>query len=114
MDGGRLQAFGNDQIQRLNTQVFQVGPGGVEVAVVGHHVALFAHRREQHFFCGAALVRGYKKLHAGDVLNDFFQPVKAARASITFVAFHDGAPLARRHGAGTGVGQPVDQHVFGV
>jgi hypothetical protein len=97
----------------LHAEVFQVGAGGVEVAIVGHHIPLFAHRREQHFFSSPALVRGHKKLHAGDVLDDFLQPVKTARSRITFVTFHDGAPLARRHGAGAGVGEPVNQHVFG-
>ena len=86
MQRGGLQALGNHQVQRLHTQVFQVGAGGVKVAIVGHHITLFAHRREQHFFGGAALVRGHKKLHAGDVLNDFLEPVKAARPGITLIA----------------------------
>ncbi len=93
MQRGGLQALGDHQIQRLHAQVFEVGAGGVEVAVVGHHVTLFAHRREQHFFGGSALVCGHKKLHAGDVLDDFFKPVKAARTGIALIPFHDGAPL---------------------
>ena len=108
-----LQALSNHQVQRINAKVFQIGAGGVKVAIVGHHLAFFTNRSEQHFFSGAALVRGHKKLHAGDVLDDFFKPVKAARAGVTLVAFHDGAPLAAGHGAGAGVGQPVNQHIFG-
>jgi hypothetical protein len=51
--------------------------------------------------------------HAGDALHDLLQPVETARAGVALVAFHDGAPLAAGHGAGAGIGQPVDQHVVG-
>ena len=98
---------------RLDAQVFEVGARGVEVAVVGHELALPAHRGEQDLLGGAALVRRHEVLHAGDALHHRLQAVEAARAGVALVAFHDGAPLARRHGAGAGVGQPVDQHVLG-
>ena len=41
------------------------------------------------------------------------QAEEAARAGVALVALHDGAPLARRHGAGAGIGEPVDEHVLG-
>ncbi len=108
----RLQPFGDDQIDRLNADVFEVGAGGVKVRIVGHQIAFFADGGEQHLFSGAPLVRRHKVLHAGDALNDGLQPVKTARPGVAFVAFHDGAPLARRHRAGARIGQPVDQHIF--
>jgi hypothetical protein len=83
------------------------------VAVVGHQIALFADSGEQHFFGGAPLVRRHKVLHAGDVLDHGFEPVEAARPGVTFVTLHDGTPLFGGHGAGAGIGQPVNQHIFG-
>ena len=108
-----LQTFRDHQIDRLDADVFQVRAGRIEVGVVGHQVALFAYCGEQHLFGGAPLVGRHKVLHAGDVLDHRFQPVKAARPGVALVALHDGAPLPRRHGTGAGIGQPVDQYVFG-
>ena len=44
---------------------------------------------------------------------EFAEAVEAAAAGIAFVAFHDGRPLMRGHGAGAGVGEQVDQDVVG-
>ena len=39
--------------------------------------------------------------------------IEAAAARVTLVAFHDAGPLMRRHGAGAGIGEQVDEHVVG-
>ena len=54
----RLARFGNRQVHRLGADKLDVGARGVEVRVVGHHVALLAHHVEQNALGGAALVRG--------------------------------------------------------
>ncbi len=113
VDQRRLQAFGNDQIHGLDADVFQVGAGRVEMRVIGHQVALFADGGEQHLLGRAPLVGRHEMLHAGDALDHRLQPVEAARPGVALVALHDGAPLAGRHGAGAGIGQPVDQHILG-
>jgi hypothetical protein len=61
MDQRRLQALGDDQVAGIDAEVFEVGARGVEVAVVGHHVTLLAHRGEQHLLGRAALVRGHEE-----------------------------------------------------
>ena len=101
------------QVAGIDTEVFEVGARGVEVAVVGHHVTLLADRGEQHLLGRAALVRGHHVLHAGDRLHRALQAIEAARAGVALVAFHDRGPLARGHRAGARVGEPVDQHVVG-
>jgi hypothetical protein len=98
---------------RFHAQHFQVGARGVEVAVVGHQLTRLAGHAEQHPLGRAALVRGHEVLHAGDVADHGFQAKEAARPGVALVAFHDGAPLARRHRAGARIGEPVDQHVIG-
>ena len=40
----RPQSFGNHQIECFDTEVFEVGASGVEVAVVGNQVAFLAGR----------------------------------------------------------------------
>jgi hypothetical protein len=83
------------------------------VAVVGHQVALLAGGGEQHLLGRAALVRGHEEGMPVIFWITAFQPVEAARAGVALVPFHDGAPLPAGHGAGAGIGQPVDQHVLG-
>ena len=38
----------------------------------------------------------------------------ASAASVTLVAFDQGGPLMRRHGADSGIGQQVYEHILGV
>ena len=109
----RLPAFGDDEIDRLRADEFHVGAGGVEVGVVGNDVALLAHHAEEDALGGAALVRGNHVLVAEDVLDGILEADEAAAARVALVAFHDGGPLVRGHGAGSGVGEQVDQDVVG-
>ncbi len=66
---------------------------------------------EQDAFGGAALVRGDHVLVAEDVLDGIAKAVEAAAAGVALVAFHDGGPLVRGHGAGAGIGEQVDEDV---
>ena len=50
---------------------------------------------------------------AEDFLDGIFEAVEAAAAGVAFVAFHDGGPLVRGHGAGAGIGEQVDQDIVG-
>ena len=113
MRRGGLPAFGNDQVDRLGADKLDVGAGGVEVRVVGDHVALLAHHAEQDALGGAALVSGNHVPVAEDVLHRIAEPVEASAAGVTLVALHDRRPLVRGHGPGAGVGQQVDQHIVG-
>ena len=108
-----LAAFGNDQIDGLGADEFDVGARGVEVRVVGNDVALLAHHAEQDALGGAALVGGDHVLVAEDVLHGVAEAIEAAAAGVALVAFHDGGPLVRGHGAGAGVGEQVDEDIVG-
>ena len=68
---------------------------------------------EEDAFGGATLVRRDHVLVAEDVLHGIAEAVEAAAAGVALVAFHDGGPLMRGHGAGAGVGQQVDEDVVG-
>ena len=114
VDQPRLAALGDHQVARLGAGVLDVGTRGVEVGVVGHHVARPGDGAEQDVLGGAALVRGDHVLEAGDVLHRGLEPVERSRARIRLVAGDHARPLARRHGAGAAVGQQVDQHVLGL
>ena len=105
--------FGDDEIDGLGADEFDVGAGGVEVRVVGDDVALLAGHAEEDALGGAALVRGDDVLVAEDVLDGIFEAVEAAAAGVALVAFHDGGPLVGGHGAGAGVGEQIDEHIVG-
>jgi hypothetical protein len=109
-----LAALGNQQIDSLGAGEFHIGARRVEVRVIGNHVALFAHHAEEDALGGASLVRGNHVLVSKDVLNGILESIEAAAARVAFVAFHDGRPLVRGHGAGPRVGEQIDQHVVGM
>ena len=71
------------------------------------------HDAEQDAFGGAALVGGNDVLVAEDVLHGVAEAVEALAAGVALVALHDGGPLVGGHGAGTGVGEQIDEHVVG-
>ena len=91
----RLTGFGNRQIDGFGADEFDVGARGVEVRVVGNHVALLAHHAEQNAFGGASLVRRDHMLIAEDVLDGVAEVVEAAAAGVALVAQHDRCPLLR-------------------
>src|SRR5579872_3505945 len=105
-----LTAFGNEQVHRLRADEFDVGAGGIEVRVIGYDIALAAHHVEQNALRGPALVGGNDVTKAENVAHRVAQVIEAAAAGIAFVAFHNGGPLLRGHGAGSRIGQQVNEH----
>ena len=97
---GRLAAFGDEQIHGLGAHKLHIGAGGVKVSVVGNDVTFFARHTKQDALGGTSLVRGDHVLVSADVLNRIAEAVEAAASGIALVAFHDGGPLVRGHGAG--------------
>src|SRR5581483_11857461 len=76
-------------------------------------VTLLAHDAEQNALGGAPLVSGNHMMIAKDVLDGLTEVIKALASGIALVALHNGSPLIGGHGAGTGIGKQIDQHVFG-
>ena len=111
MDQPRLAALGDHQVARLGARVLDVGARGVEVRVVGHHVARPGDAGEQDVLGGAPLVGGDHVLEARDVAYRRLKPVEGRRARVRLVAGDHARPLARRHRPRAAVGQQVDQHV---
>ncbi len=109
----RIARFSARQIDGLGSYKLDVCARGVEVRVVGHHVALLAHHVEQDALSGAALVRGDDVPISEDFLDGVAEVVEASASGVAFVAFHDARPLMGRHRAGAGIGQQVDEHVIG-
>ena len=70
--------------------------------------------RGQNVLGGASLVRGDEKLEAENILHRGFETNERARARVRLVAAHDGGPLLGTHRAGAGVGQQVNEDVFGL
>ena len=54
---GQLGPLGDDQVHGLGAAVFDVGPGRVEVVVVGHDLARPAHQFEEDALAGPTLMR---------------------------------------------------------
>ena len=109
-----LAAFRNEEVDGFCADELDVGARGVEMGVVGDDVALLTGNTEEDALGGAALVGGDDVGVADDVLDGVAESVEAAAAGVALVAFHDGCPLMRGHGAGAGVGEEVDEDVVGV
>ena len=112
MPGLRLASLGNDQVHRLGAGELDVGTGGIEVGVVGHHVAGLAEGGEEDLLGGAALVGGEHLAEAEDVLHRGQEAEPGAAAGVGFVATHDGRPLLGTHCRGATVSEEVDEHVL--
>ena len=108
-----LLAFGDHQIHSFGTDKFNVGAGGVEMGVVGDDIAFLAHHAEQDALGGATLMGGNDMPEAKDVLNGIAKAIETLAAGIALVAFHDGGPLMRGHGASAGISEQVDQDIVG-
>ncbi len=111
--GIEIGGFGAGQVDGLGTVELDVGARRVEMRVVRHDRAGFHHDAEQDVLGGASLVRRDHLLEAEDVLDRVAEAVPAACAGVGFVAAHQLGPGIRRHGARAGVGQQVDDDVFG-
>ncbi len=116
LKGTRVRGFESlrrRQIQGLGAREFDVGARRVKVRVVGHHVALLAHHAEQNPLRRPPLMSRDHVLVAENALDRAAKALEAGTAGVALVAFHHRGPLAAAHGAGAGVRQQVDQHVFG-
>ena len=110
----RAPPFFNDQVDRVRALGLHVGPGGVEMRVVGYRVRGLGDDREQDAFRGPALVCGDQVFERHQVFHRLFETVERRAAGVGFVALHDRAPLPGAHAGGAGIGQQVDQHVIRV
>ncbi len=108
-----LLAFGDDEVESFGAGGFHVGAGGIEVRVVGDHVAGLEHGGEEDAFGGASLVGGNDVLVAEDALHGVAEARVAAAARVALIAFHDRSPLVDGHGAGAGVGEQINEDVIG-
>src|SRR5581483_6192559 len=70
--------------------------------------------REEDPFRGAPLVRRDDVSVAGEILNDIAEAKEGTAAGVRLVPFDHRRPLPRRHRAGPGVGQQVDDHIVAV
>ena len=101
------------QVHGAGALEFDIGACGVEVRVVRHDVAGLAKDREQNPLGRSALVRGNDVAEPGERAHRLFEAVEAFAAGVGFVAAHHGRPLFGGHGAGSGIGQQVDQNLAG-
>lgn len=113
MPAGRIQRLRDRQVHRLGAHELDVGPRGVEVGVVGHHVAPLAHHAEQDALGGPSLMGGDHVLEAEHVLHRAAEVFEARASGVAFVAQHHGGPLAGAHGRRPRIGEQVDQDPIG-
>src|SRR5271165_7451009 len=109
----RLASFRDHQVSSLGTDEFHVGAGGIEMRVVGDDIAFLAHHAEQNALGGATLMSGNDVFVAKDILHRIAKAIEAAAAGVALVAFHDCGPQTRGHGAGSGIGEEIDENVIG-
>jgi len=114
MDGGRLDALGDDAVDGLGAGELHVGAGGVEVRVRGDDLAGPADHAEQDLLRRAALVGGDHVTVREQLGHRGEEAVPRRRAGVGLVAALDAGPLLGAHGAGARIGQEVDQDVVGV
>src|SRR5262250_2117264 len=108
----RFLGIGDWEIERLRSNVFAIGTGGVEVRVARDDVALLTHDIEEDAFGGPALMRGNDVVETEDGLHGIAETREARRAGIRFVAAHHGGPLFGGHGGGAAVGEEIDEDGF--
>lgn len=109
----RVRPFGDGQVERGGLAIFGVGAGGVEVGVVGHDVARLKGRAKQDALGGAALVGGDDVLEVSNFPYRRLEAVERPGPGVRLVALHHPGPLRRGHRPRAGVGQQVNQHIFG-
>ncbi len=104
----------DDEVDGLGARELDVGPGRVEVGVVGDRLAGPADHGEEDLLGGASLVGGDDVAEREEVLDRLQEGVPRRGARVALVAVLDGRPLVAAHGAGAGVGEQVDEDVVGV
>ena len=106
-------ALRDGQVDRLGPGELDVGPGGVEVGVVGEDLPRTAHRGEQDPLSRAALVCGQHVPEREEVGDGIAEAVEGRRPGVRLVAPLDAGPLLGGHGPGAGVGQQIHEDVLG-
>ena len=107
-----MEPFGHGQVEGLGPADFDIGAGGVKVGVVGYNLIVSPDNVKQNFFRRASLVGGNDMAKSGQILNRFFQTIKALGSGIGFIAFNHAAPLAGAHGRSAAVSQQINEHVI--
>ena len=110
----RHASLRDDQVPGLGALDLDVGARRVEMVVVRHDIARMQDRVEQDPLSGSSLVSRNDVRESGEVLDDRFEAIERPAPRIGLVGLHQSAPLRRRHGPGSGIGQQVDQHVLGL
>ncbi len=75
VDEARLAPLGDNQVHRLGAGELDVGSGGVEVGVVGHHVAGAADHREEDLLRRPTLMGGDDVLEGEQGADGVEEPV---------------------------------------
>ncbi len=114
MDGRRLTALRDDQVDSLGAGEFDIRPRRVEVRVAGDRLARSADDAEEDLLRRPALVRRDDMAEREQVLDRVQEPEPRWRAGIALVAALDARPLVAAHGARAGIGEQVDEHIVGV
>jgi hypothetical protein len=114
MDGRRLPALGDHEVDGLGACELDVRAGRVEVGVVGHDRAGPAEGGEQDLLGGPPLVRGDDVREREELLHGLQEDEPGRRARVALVAPLDRRPLVARHRPGAGVREEVDEDVVRV
>ena len=107
-----LATFRNDDVNGLCSHELHIRSRSVEVRVVRNNIAFLASHAEQNALGGAALVCRNHICVSKDVLDRTTEPLKALAAGITLVPFHHRRPLMSGHGAGSGIGEQINQYII--
>ncbi len=108
-----MSLFGHE-VPCLGALVLDIGPGGVEMGVIGHHVPGGNRGGEEDPLGRPALMGGDDVFQPGDGLHRVPEPIKGAASRIGLVTAHHSRPLGRGHGSRPRVGQQVDHYLVGV
>ena len=84
------------------------------MGIAGNHVTRTHYGTTEQALGGAPLMRRNHVLVTEDVAHGIAKPPVALRTGVGLVPAHDARPLLGTHGRCAGVGQQVDQHMFGV
>jgi len=96
----RIQSFGNHQVLRLDTGIFEVGSCRVEMRIVRHDRALagiLGHDGGQDMLRRSPLVRGDDVFEWHQVFYSIPETVIGGGTGIGFIAFHQCGPLRGAH-----------------
>ena len=95
MKTGGVGCFGNRQVHGVRAGVLDIGPGRVEMRVVGYDLARPANQFEQDALARPALVGRQDVLETGQFPDPLLEPVETDGPGIGFVSAHDAGPLLR-------------------